>query len=165
MEQSFGLGAAGLGLVAAVVGAAELLGESLSAGFVDVLGKRRSVLLGALLSAAGYALLPTLGSRLVWAVAGLFGLLLCFEFTIVSSLPLVSELLPQARGTMMSVNIAALSAGRVMAAPMGALIWQVCGFGANGLVSGLINLAAATLLVWGVREGGLAAHPVASPQQ
>jgi predicted MFS family arabinose efflux permease len=165
MEQSFGLGAAGLGLIASVVGVAELLGESLSAGIVDLLGKRRSVLLGALLSAASYAVLPTLSGRLAWAVAGLFILLLGFEFTVVSSFPLVSELLPQARGTMMSVNLAALSAGRVIGAPMGALLWQVGGFSTNGLVSGLMNLAAVALLVWGVREGGPVAHVVTSSPQ
>ncbi len=152
MEEAFGLGAASLGAVASVIGVAELVGEFLTTLVVDALGKKRAVVGGALLAAVGYMVLPHLSGDLRWALAGLFFLLLCFEFAIVSSIPLISELAPEARGTVMSWNVAALSGGRMVGALTGAAAWSLGGFAANGLVSGLMTLAAIGLLMWMVSE-------------
>jgi hypothetical protein len=45
---------------------------------------------------------------------GLFFFYLSFEFTIVSSIPLMTELLPSVRATLMACNVAALSFGRAI---------------------------------------------------
>jgi predicted MFS family arabinose efflux permease len=50
------------------------------------------------------------------AVACLVLFYLTFEFTIVSSLPLMSEILPSARATLMAANIALLYLGRAAGA-------------------------------------------------
>jgi len=58
--------------------------------------------------------LPWLG-RTVWgALLGLFFIYLSFVFTIVSSIPPMTELLPSARATLMACNVAAVSFGRAI---------------------------------------------------
>jgi len=163
METSFGLGAAGLGAVAAVIGVAELVAEFLSAALVDALGKKRAAVGGGILTAIAYVVLPHLGGDLRWATAGLFSLLLCFEFAIVSSIPLISELEPEARGTVMSWNVAALSGGRMVGALTGAAAWSLGGFAANGVLSALLSLAAIGFLVSQVREGQPTHPPARNP--
>jgi predicted MFS family arabinose efflux permease len=60
--------------------------------------------------------LPFLGVNLLGAVAGLFLFYITFEFTLVSSLPLMTEVLPSARATIMAANAASLSLGRAVGA-------------------------------------------------
>ena len=114
LESSFELKIAALGATAAIIGFSELSGELLSAGLVDRLGKPRSMAAGILLNClAALALLIT-GRSLGGAVAGLFLFYLSFEFAIVSSIPLMTEVLPQARATLMAAYVAFLSLGRAV---------------------------------------------------
>jgi predicted MFS family arabinose efflux permease len=55
-----------------------------------------------------------LGRTQAGALVGLFFFYLTFEFTLVSSIPLMTELLPSARATLMAFNVAALSMGRAL---------------------------------------------------
>ncbi len=119
LENSFGLKVGALGVTAAVIGIAELVGEGGVAGFVDRLGKRRSVGIGLALSAVSCLLLPLLASSINGALLGLFLFYFTFEFTIVASLPLMTELVPAARATFMSVNAAGHSLGRVIGSLVG----------------------------------------------
>ena len=77
---------------------------------------------------------------------------LCFEFTIVSSIPLATELVPAARGTMMAMNVAGLSLGRAIGAPLGTVLWSRGGLLWNGLAAAAITLLALGLLLGFVRE-------------
>ena len=152
METGFGLSVARLGLLTTVIGVAELLGEIGVGAIVDRLGKRTSVAIGLALTSAAYLLLPLVASELRWALAGLFVLFICFEFTIVSSIPLATELVPAARGTMMALNVAGLSLGRAIGAPLGLALWSRGGLAWNGLVAGVITLLALGVLLAFVRE-------------
>ena len=116
MESSFGFKLTALGLVAVAIGLAEFCGELLVGGSVDRLGKVRAVALGLLANCAAALALAAFGTSLAGAVACLVLFYLTFEFTIVSSLPLMSEILPGARATLMAVNIALLSLGRAAGA-------------------------------------------------
>jgi predicted MFS family arabinose efflux permease len=116
MENSFGFKLTTLGLVAMAIGVAEFCGEVLVGGVVDRLGKVRSVALGLLANCAAALALAILGGSMAGAVACLVLFYLTFEFTIVSSLPLMSEILPSARATLMAANIALLSLGRAAGA-------------------------------------------------
>jgi predicted MFS family arabinose efflux permease len=116
MESSFGFKLAALGLVAMAIGVAEFCGELLVGGVVDRLGKVRSVALGLLANCVAALALAAFGSSLVGAVACLVLFYLTFEFTIVSSLPLMSEVLPSARATLLAVNMALISLGRAAGA-------------------------------------------------
>jgi predicted MFS family arabinose efflux permease len=116
MESSFGFKLTGLGLVAIAIGVAEFCGEALVGGVVDRLGKVRSVALGLLANCAAALALAAFGGSLVGAVACLVLFYLTFEFTIVSSLPLMSEILPSARATLLAANMALISLGRAAGA-------------------------------------------------
>jgi MFS transporter, DHA1 family, inner membrane transport protein len=116
MENAFGFKLAALGLVAFTIGLAEFTGEVLVGGFVDRLGKVRSVAIGLLANCAAALMLAMLGRSLVGAIACLALFYLTFEFTIVSSLPLMSEILPETRATLLAANIALISIGRSIGA-------------------------------------------------
>lgn len=151
LEQSFGLGVVGLGMGAGVIGVAELLGEALTASLADRLGLKRSVVVGLVLSAISYGLLPLIGHTLPLALASLFILFFIFEFTIVSCLSISTELLPGSRATMMSGFYAAAGIGRVVGALLGGAVWMAGGILATGFVSAGITLLALVSLGWGVR--------------
>lgn len=151
MEQAFSLQVAALGAATAVIGLAELSGEGLVAAVADRWGKRRAVGIGILANIAASLALPMIAVSLPGALIGLFVLFFSFEFTIVSSIPLMTEQVPGSRGALMGSNIAALSAGRAFGALIGAPLFAL-GLFANGLVAAILNLAAVLILIRFVRE-------------
>ncbi len=146
LEGSFGVALTGLGAASAVIGIAELGGEGLVAGLVDRVGKRRAVAGGAALFALACAALPLLGQSLPGAIGSLFLFAIAFEFTLVSSIPLMTELVPRARAAMMSANVAAVSAGHMLGAVAGPRLFQA-GIGANGAVAAALALLGLTVLL------------------
>src|SRR5512142_1387064 len=112
LEDSFGLQIAALAGASAVIGISELSGESLVALITDRLGKGRAVLLGLSLNTAAALLLPAIGRTEAGALVGLFLFYITFEFTLVSQLPLMTETVTQARGTVMAMNLMGFSVGR-----------------------------------------------------
>jgi len=146
MEDTFGLTVTALGVVSLVIGAAEAVAELGAALFSDRLGKRRAVFLGLIVTASGYWLLPRLTGNLVVALVGTAFVVLAFEFSIVSFIPLVSGLSATARGTLMSLNATAFSAGRMVAAPMAVALYRPRDLSRNGLMSAAICLLLLGLL-------------------
>jgi predicted MFS family arabinose efflux permease len=114
LQDSFGLKIAALGAASAVIGISEMGAEGLVAAFVDRLGKLRSIALGLAVNSLAALALPWIGRTEWGALIGLFFFYISFEFTIVSSIPLMTEMLPSARATLMAVNVAALSFGRAI---------------------------------------------------
>ena len=112
LEDSFGLQIAALSASAAVIGISELGGEGLVALFYDKLGKERAVGFGLAANSVAALLLPLLGQTTFGALLGLFLFYITFEFTLVSVIPMMTEIMPSARATLMSFNVAALSLGR-----------------------------------------------------
>ena len=145
MEDSFGLKVAALGVASAIIGFSELGAESLSAGLVDRLGKERSVAIGLGLNALVALVLPWLGRTLLGAEVGLGLFFLTFEFAIVCSLPMMSEVLPSARATLMGMNLAAFALGRAAGDLLGPQLYHI-GFWANALLAALLNLVALAAL-------------------
>ncbi len=152
LETTFGLSVLALGAATTVIGAAELLGEGLTASLADRLGLKRAVLAGLALSGLSYVLLPLIGRTLPLALIGLFVTFLTFEFTIVTAFSLFTEILPDARATMMSSSLAASSMGRVVGALVGGSVWLAGGLLATGLVSAAISGLALVCLAWGLRR-------------
>jgi predicted MFS family arabinose efflux permease len=136
MEEAFALKVTALGASAIVIGVAELVGEGAVAGFVDRLGKRRAAAGGIAANAVTCLLLPALDSRVETALVGLFLFYLTFEFAIVSSIPLMTELVPGARATLMAANVTAFSAGRMTGALLGPVLFSI-GLLANCSVAAL----------------------------
>jgi len=153
MEQAFGLRIAALGAATAVIGLAELGGEGLVAGLADRIGKRRLVAIGIVASTGTALALPLLAGSLEVGLFGLFAFYLSFEATIVGSLPLMSEQVPQARATLLATNIAGLSLGRSVGALAGAPLYAL-GIQANAAAAAALNLLALGLLLGLVKEQG-----------
>ncbi len=151
-ESQFGLPVATLGLASIVIAVAELIAAATSAGIVDRVGKRRALLVGLALNALAYLALPRLSGALGVTLAAMVLVALTSEFAIVSALPLVSELAPEARGIVMAVNSALISAGVMAVSVIAPRLWSSGGLALTTAVSaGMV--AGAGLLLWqGIRE-------------
>jgi len=149
-EQAFFTGIAALGFSTVAIGAAELLGESMTAVFADRLGLKRAMILGLCLAILAYLALPFIGRSLPWAMVGLFFIFLSFEFTIVCSFSMSTELLPKNRATMMAGFYATAGLGRMVGVLLGGGLWQHGGIiGVAFSAAGLTALALLSLL-WGL---------------
>ncbi len=152
LEDTYGLGLVALGLGTSVIGAAEVLGEVGTALFSDRIGLRRAVVIGVIGSIFSFILLPFLNISLNLALVSLFIVFLTFEFTIVSSLSLFTELTPESRATMMSGIFASAGIGRVIGAIIGGPIWLSGGLEAIGAVSAGFTLLGFLFFVWGLKR-------------
>jgi len=147
MEDAFGLQIAALGAAAAVIGFAELGGESMVGVFVDHLGKPKAIALGILGNCLAAVAFPLLGKTLPGAIIGLFLFYLTFEFTLVSIIPMMTEIIPSARATMMAINISALSLGRALGAFVAPTLFT-WGMGTSAGAAVVFNLLALAALQW-----------------
>jgi predicted MFS family arabinose efflux permease len=151
LEKSFGLGLVALGLGTSLLGASELAGEGLTAAVSDRIGPKRAVLVGLCCSIVSYLLLPWLNTSLPAALTGIGLLFFTFEFTLVTSLTLSTELLPGYRATMMAAFFSTAGVGRVVGALMGGFVWQAGGIFATGITSGFLTGMALFCMVWGLK--------------
>jgi DHA1 family inner membrane transport protein len=148
MESSFTIQASELGIATTVIAVAEVLGEFIIIGFADRLGKRQMALLGALLAALGYAVLPSLAFSLWATLAGLFLIFLFVEIAIVASIPMFTEILPQSRAVMISSNVSLHSLGRLTGGALGSfLLRQTGSFTIVCLIATAVGLAA-FMMMW-----------------
>lgn len=136
LEDQFNLQLAALGAASAVIGLSELGGEGLSTLFVDQIGKFFSIRVGLLIGVLACFWLYFFSSTAMGALSGLFLFYIGFEFTIVSSLPLISALHPESRATLMALSMASFSLGRAVGAALSPWLYQW---------SFLVNLLAAIL--------------------
>lgn len=150
LEDSFNLQLEALAASSAMLGLAELSGESLTAALVDRLGKRRAVTIGLAANIFACLNLYLLGRSTWGALLGLFLFYLSFEFTMVSSLPLFSSVAPRARATLMSISIMAFALGRAAGASLAPQLYKL-GFWANAVAAVAFNLATLAALR-GVKE-------------
>ena len=104
LSDDYGLSVAGLGAIATGIGAAELASSSSVALIADRLGIRRSVAIGGLVLGVGLLIIALSGSSVAIALIGLLVLVVGFEYGFVSSLSLMSEAAPEARGTALAVG-------------------------------------------------------------
>jgi predicted MFS family arabinose efflux permease len=141
LEDSFGLQIMALGGAAAAIGLAELGGESLMGGLTDRLGKERSVGIGLVANCLAALAFPLLGRSLTGAVFGLFFFYITFEFTLVSIIPMMTEILPAQRVTLMAFNVAGLSLGRAVGA-LAATPLYAWGIGGSAIAAVFFNLLA-----------------------
>jgi MFS transporter, DHA1 family, inner membrane transport protein len=162
LESQFGLTLTALGLFSVVISVAEFTAEGASAGWVDRIGKRRSVLYGILLNGIAYLLLPRLAGSLAGALVGIFLIYVTFDFSIVSLFPLLSELAPKACGALMSLNVAAMAVGRLISSLSAVRLWTAGGLAANTIFSALAVTLALLILVTLIREQRLEYQAVPS---
>ena len=145
LEDRFSLQIGALGAVAALIGIAELGGEGLSSWLADKVGKAVAVRIGIFGNILSSLALVLLGQWQWGAILALFLFYLSFEFMLVSSLPLISEVLPQARATLMATNVMFFSLGRALGA-VGAPWLYGAGFWVNAVAAIGLNLVGLWLL-------------------
>ena len=141
MENSFQLSLVALGGASAVIGLADMTGEGLVAAISDRMGKKRAVVGGFMLNALVVLALPWLGRTPAGALAGLFVFYASFEFGVISSMAMFTEIMPAARATLLGAIVAAYSVGRGVGALLAPLAYHY-GFRANTLVSLALTLLA-----------------------
>ena len=151
LEDSFQAKILLLGAITGAIGFAELTGEVLVVLISDRLGLKRAVMGGVVLCAISYILLPLVGDSLPVAVIGLFMVFLAIEFTVVSSISLSTELLPEYRATMMAAFFAAAGIGRILGALAGGTIWVAAGIPGIGLASACFSALGLVSLMWGLK--------------
>ena len=150
LESSFGLTVLALGTATIVIGVAELLAEVLVATLSDRVGLRQAAIGSMALVVLSNLLLPFIAHTLPLALGGLFLVFLTFEFSIVTTMSVFTEVMPRARGTMMSSNLSAAGAGRVVGSLVGGAVWVMGGLLVNGLVATAASALALGCLVWGL---------------
>lgn len=150
LEDSFKLQIAALAGASAVIGLSELGGEGLVALFVDRIGKVRAAGLGIIVNSVAAILLPIIGRTEFGALAGLFFFFIAFEITIVSIIPLNSEVMPSARATTLAFAGSANFIGRAVGALLAPKLYAL-GFGiVTGAAVGFNLLA--LVAVWYVSK-------------
>ena len=153
LEDTFGLSIVALGLGTSTIGLAELLGETMTAALADRIGLKRSVISGLTICIIFYIIMPVVSQTIPMAFTSLFLIFVTFEFVVVTSVSMATELLPQARATMMATYMAAAGLGRAAGALIGGPVWLLGGIIAIGITAALISTMALAALWWGLREG------------
>ncbi len=153
LENAFDATLVGLGTTAVFVALGELVGEGVSFGFADRLGKRTVIVAGLLVSIVGYAVVPLAGTFLV-AILAFTIALGGFEVAIVSSIPLATELAPGARTRFLALMIVALGVLRAVGTAAGVPVFTRFGITANMWVAIVANMIAIVLIVRFVEERG-----------
>jgi len=142
LSDSFGLQITALAGASAVIGFAEWSGEGLVILITDRIGKPRAVAFGLAGNIIAAVLLPFIGHTEVGALIGLFLFYLSFEYMIVSQLPMMTEVIPQARATAMALNLIGFSVGRALGDLLSTFIYQRFGFLTVALIAAMFNILA-----------------------
>lgn len=141
LEDSFGMKIAALAGASAVIGISELSGEGLVAFTTDRLGKPLALSIGLICNSAASIILPFIGQTQAGALIGLFFFYITFEYVLVSHIPLMTELVPKARATMLSMNVTGHSVGRALGAFLAAFLYKEFGFEFVAFAAVLFNIA------------------------
>ncbi len=152
LEGSFGLAIVALGATSIFVGLAELAGEGATVAVTDRLGKRRALVLGLAVSAMGYALLIPGEDSFVMGLGALGLGLAGFEFAILSSVPLQTELKPGARAQLLSWAVVSMGIARAIGAGIGPMLYSAFGLSGNAILAATLNAAAIAVLIRWVPE-------------
>jgi predicted MFS family arabinose efflux permease len=150
MEEAFGLRIEELGAASSVLGLAGIAGVGLVFLFSDRIGKRLAVGLGVVVTTASGLALPLLSDSLIGALIALFCFFLSFEFALTTSISLLTELIPEARATIMAANVAAVAIGDALGAAAGPWLFRR-GLSTNVLTAAVFNAIGVVLLVTLIR--------------
>lgn len=153
LEVVFGLSLTALGVASIIVGLADATAELGTTVITDRLGKRRSGLLGLFGLAISLIALPWLSRLgLATALAGVALMSLTFEFGLVSLLPLVTEVAPDARASLSALNLMTVSLSRILGAFVGGWLWQWQNIALHAGLGAVCALAGSLLLAHGMAE-------------
>lgn len=147
LSDDYGLSVTGLGAIATGIGAAELASSSAVAVVADRIGIRRSVGIGGFLLGLGLVVIAISNDSVTIALIGLIVLVIGFEYGFVSSLSLMSEAAPQARGTAIAVGNAVATITRASLIVISGQCYERFGILGSATVSAAALCAAAAALI------------------
>ena len=147
LSDAFGVSTGGIGVIAMLFGASELVSSLGSAAFADRLGKLRSTLGGLVGLMIGLLVIVGSGDRLWMGIGGLVVFLLGFELAFVVSLSLVSESMPDSRGSALAVSNAVATVARASGAVLSGWLYGTHGIGGTAGLSAAAAAVAASSLV------------------
>jgi predicted MFS family arabinose efflux permease len=113
---------------------------------VDKFGKRRTIAAGFMVNIISAIIPFFIQGSIIGALIWLFIFYFSFEVTLVAAIPLMTEVLPQARATLMAVFLAASSLGMAAGIFFGPRLYEAGGFIANVIAAMLVNLLGLALL-------------------
>lgn len=147
LDDAFGVSTGGIGVIAVGFGSVELVASLTSAGVADRVGKLRSTIAGLALLLAGLGVMLLADGRLSVGLGGLLLFLLGFEFAFVTSLSLVSEAMPDARGNTLAISNAVATVARAGGAILSGWLFAIHGIAGTTALSALSAVVAALSLV------------------
>lgn len=135
----FGLNFAALTVASIVIGISELGGGIFSTLWLDRFGKRRMILVFLVLNSLSALALPMSGKSLFWALTSLGLFYVTFEIILISTLTLMTEIIPSARATILAMTVASFSLGRMLGDLVGPDLYNLS-FWATCLGAVVLNL-------------------------
>lgn len=159
LEHQFGLDSVRIGLVTLAVGVGYILGGQLGGRLSDRIGRKKVILAGLGWLTLVLILLPNVNC-LPFAAVGIFAMGFGFFFTYSTQVALISELIPRARGTAMSINYFFTYIGMTAGSAIGGLILAWSDFPFVGLMSAVSCVLAAVVVqsfVFKDQSGAMAA--------
>lgn len=147
LDDQFGVSTGGLGLIVMGFGAIELVASTSTAAFADRLGKMRSTLGGTVVLLVGLLVMLSAGNELWIGVAGLLIVLLGFEYGFVTSLSLISEAMPDARGITLAIGNAVGTLTRGTGTILSGICYAASGIAGSALLSAGAAAVSATCLL------------------
>jgi len=153
LGEEYGLTPAQIGLVALVLGLADLSAIAAVSTLGDRIGKRRFVLVSVACSVIAYLLLPVLNTALYAAIFGIILTRITFEGGMVGNISLLSEQIPLQRAKVLTVASAAVTIGVALGNLVGPSSYSSWGIGAIGFVSAASALLATIIVFRWVKEG------------
>ena len=154
LEDDFGFGAARISAIGFLVGGIELFASTSSARLTDRWGKERSIAIGALVIAPAGIVLALGGSNLVVGVAAVVIYFMGFEFSVVSLLPVATQLVPNNPGAGLGWVLGAGTVGRAVMAPIATTTYANHGIGAPALIGATFGVLGAVCISSFRRRGG-----------
>ncbi|MCK5645476.1 MAG: MFS transporter, partial [Anaerolineales bacterium] len=151
MEGEFKLEILALGSITGILGFAYLSGQGLVAAISDRIGLRTALSGGIAVSILAALILPLASKHLLGALIILFLFYFLFEFSYVSNLALMTEMIPGSRATMLSLVMAGAYLGMGFASWLGPALFKY-GILANSLFAAGLNLIALGLMLRYMRK-------------
>ena len=154
LEDDFGFGAARISAVGFLVGGIELVASTSSARLTDSWGKENSIALGALLIVPSGILLALGGSNLFVGVVAVIIYFMGFEFSVVSLLPVATQLVPNNPGAGLGWVLGAGTVGRAVMARVATTSYSEYGIAAPALIGAVFGVLGALCILAFRRRGG-----------
>jgi MFS family permease len=124
-----------------------MIGLLLAGLFIDRIGKRRGTMIGVLVGAVLFALIPFF-QQTIWSIRFILVLTtIAVEFSFTAVIPLFAEQAPEARATVFSIVALGNVIGSAVAAPTTSSLWIWGGLDAI-VTTGVLASLIAFLLIW-----------------